>query len=434
MNTMLATSPVDVQEHLLLTTVRIAQVAKNFEVGMLAGDHEHQTEAMYWNAYYQLTILFGFSGQGPAKIAAESKLCRLGLEMDAAWQACNVADRSELAALPWVNDGEPAEIGVWEKETDDASEHGKAIVRAPLRQHVPPELGYIADDWRASLAATGDDTFDCGRKYCEEYLLPESKRVLPILQAGLEKVTRDMGTGQVFVPPLKTTRRMDEKCGNIAGSEADHMFTEFPRQACNVDVARVMLELSEPQEVIHAHHMISEQMTVVRVKNRFSPDNPLYGYRDMLLNVEIDGVFAECQIGITPLIVVRRKMHKWYGLVRSNGFRSYVSLAKPFAPKGDFQLPAALTPDLLLTPPLHSPTPPLCTAEVGAALAEKAHRAMAAFEAELEKERQRQSSSRDLFAIDTGRSRRCSSSAATAADWSCDMCNGSNGPHKRICG
>ena len=61
----------------------------------------------------------------------------------------------------------------------------------------------------------------------------------------------------------------------------------------------------------------------------FSPENPQYGYRDMLLNLKIGGVYCEVQIGLAPLVAVRRKMHKFYGIVRSTGADPLISMAKP---------------------------------------------------------------------------------------------------------
>ena len=49
----------------------------------------------------------------------------------------------------------------------------------------------------------------------------------------------------------------------------------------------------------------------------------------MLLNLKLDGVYCEVQIGLAPLVEIRRKMHKFYNVVRSGGHRALISAAKP---------------------------------------------------------------------------------------------------------
>ena len=136
----------------------------------------------------------------------------------------------------------------------------------------------------------------------------------------------------VYVPPLKTMQRMDEKAGvGLAlglDAEADHALHEYPRQASNVDVARIMLILPSPSHVIEALALFKSQTNVVRVKNRFSAPTPA-GLRDLLLNLCIDGVYCEVQVGITTLVAVRRKMHSYYGICRSIGMKPLKAMAKP---------------------------------------------------------------------------------------------------------
>ena len=49
----------------------------------------------------------------------------------------------------------------------------------------------------------------------------------------------------------------------------------------------------------------------------------------MLLNLDIDGVYCEVQIGLATLVAVRRRMHRFYGVVRSIGYQAMKALAKP---------------------------------------------------------------------------------------------------------
>jgi hypothetical protein len=239
--------------------------------------------------------------------------------MNTAWLACPEEDRKNISSIPWENDLEPEKVGVWgengtqgQMDTDD-----KPILRPTLRQRVPPELGYKPHNFN-----------DDGNDYVKSFLLPESKRARVLLVAKIDALADELGGCKVIVPPLKTMRRMDEKAANVWGAEADHLLHELPCQASNVDVARVMLVIPTPALLIQAKRRLHELFTVLRVKNRFSPDDPLYGYRDMLINVDISGIIVEVQLGLAALVAVRSKMHKFYGVIRSTGFRAFVRTAK----------------------------------------------------------------------------------------------------------
>jgi hypothetical protein len=312
-------TPVAVQRFVVLTTVRLAQVAKAFEAGEEASEAACDAAiiARCQNADLQLLFLHGAKGDGAAKIAATAECERLGGEMDTAWFAFPEAEREALRSLPWENDPEPVEVGLWEKGYPKRQLETDPILRPHLRQDVPAELGYAPDNYGATMDNTGDA--NDGQKYVTGHLLPAARRVLPQLEAAVNMVARALGANPkecVFVPPLKTKVRMEEKAGvGVAGftgvgEHADHFYHEYPRQASNVDVARVMLVVQSPTEAIQAHATFKEKSEVVRVKNRFAPEAPLYGYRDMLMNLKIDGVYCEVQVGLAPLVAVRRKMHK----------------------------------------------------------------------------------------------------------------------------
>ena len=256
--------------------------------------------------------------------------------MDSAWTAFPLSEREHLRALPWENDPEPAELGTWVR--GQMAQNGKPVLRPALRQCAPDT--YVGDSVRKTSRATGGDWH--GAAFVRDFLLPASARVLPLLVAAVRRVADETAADparDVFVPLLKTALRMDEKAGTgfLAGTpaaaEADHYLHEYPRQASNVDVARVMLVLPTPMAVVHALRLFKEKCEVARVKNRFSPAAPLYGYRDMLLNLKIDGVYCEVQLGLAPLVAVRKRMHKYYGIVRSVGMSPLVSMAKPLTSK-----------------------------------------------------------------------------------------------------
>ena len=322
------------QQHVVRVTVRLAQLVKAFEAGKDGMSKAAGAVVKRQSALIQLRYLHGREGEGPAKHCATAECARLGDEMDEAWFAFVEEERRALMAEPWENDPEPAVVGTWTFETGDTEQWDKPVLRPQLRQYVPPELGYVAGNVEASEEATGELS-ELGSRYVEEHLLPEARRVLPLLEAAVRRVAVALGpASDVRVPPLKTLLRMSEKAGVGAAAfagEADHLLNEYPRQASNVDVARVMLVVPTPPQVQQALALFKQQCEVARVKNRFSPEAPLYGYRDMLLNLKIDGVYCEVQLGLAPLVAVRRKMHKFYGVVRSIGMKPLISMAKPLS-------------------------------------------------------------------------------------------------------
>ena len=369
-----AAAPPALQAHVVATAVRAAQVWRAFE-GFSGGGQgcfeEHGSgAAQQWPdvrtaralaAAQLLATLHGRQGQGPAKVAATAQCATLGAAMDAAWFAFPAAEREALRALPWEGDGEPQQVGVWAR--GDGGQNGKPIMRPRLRQRGVP-AAFVPDDRAASGEATGGD-FN-GERYVAETLLPAARRVLPRLEEAARAVVARLCAGataaqrgespstaaaagastddhragdqaappSLFVPPLKTALRMAEKAGEGMagiGKDPDHQLHEYPRQASNVDVARVMLVVATPAQAVRALALFKETCSVVRVKNRFSPEAPLFGYRDMLLNLHIEGVYCEVQIGLTALVAVRRRMHSFYGVVRSIGYRAMVALAKPLS-------------------------------------------------------------------------------------------------------
>ena len=363
--------PAASQRDLVRATARLAQVARAADpdvvmnVATTGAAAAAGVTAEHWRAYHgaelQLLALHGTKGEGAARRAAAAECERLGAEMDAAWRALPLPGRRSLMALPWENDPPPAAVGTWTRGT--SRQNGEAILRPALRQVVPPELGYEAASFRACFAVDAGedkgDSGDLGQAFVERSLLPAARRVLPLLEAAARRVAAQLREGQeedeeegvegreegsgaaaaaqggrceVRVPPLKTKARMDEKAGfgeARHGADPDHLLHEYPRQASNVDVARVMLVVATPAQAVRALALFKETCEVARVKNRFSPEAPLYGYRDILLNLRIDGVYCEVQIGLAPLVAVRRKMHKFYGIVRSTGTKPLISLAKP---------------------------------------------------------------------------------------------------------
>ena len=59
--------------------------------------------------------------------------------------------------------------------------------------------------------------------------------------------------------------------------------------------------------------------TVVRVKDRLS-EPASGGYRDVMLNVEMDGHVCELQLHLKALIAIKSQAHRIYGILRSVGW------------------------------------------------------------------------------------------------------------------
>jgi hypothetical protein len=175
----------------------------------------------------------------------------------------------------------------------------------------------------------------------------------------------------------------------MAGDDPDHRAHEYPKQASNVDVARILLELPTPAQVVRAIQLLHKEHRVRRVKNRFSPEHPLYGYRDILVNLDIDGIIVEAQLGLGPLVELRAKMHHFYNIVRAIGFRPYLSVSK--IPRSE---------------------------QVGYWVANQMRKERKKFDDEMAKERELERSNQN----------------DSEEHWNCDMCNGKNSAHKRICG
>jgi hypothetical protein len=325
--------PPELERHIVALALRLAQVAHACAAGSWAGLGwaPQRMVARHQAAFYLLWVLHGFKSEGAARAAAVAECGRLGAEMDAAWRGFPEAEREALRALPWENDGEPAQAGTWRKRHGAAGQEGQPILRPPLRQAVDPALGYVPDSFARTREKTGDDKL--GAAYVRGTLLPAAERALPLLEAAARAIAGQLGGGAVVrTPPLKTQRRMDEKAGvGFRQAHADHFLHEYPRQASNVDVARVMLVVPTPALAVRAHALFKSRCEVLRVKNRFSPDAPQYGYRDMLLNLRLEegGMIVEAQIAVASLVVVRRKMHRYYGIVRSIGMEPLITMAKP---------------------------------------------------------------------------------------------------------
>jgi hypothetical protein len=132
-----------------------------------------------------------------------------------------------------------------------------------------------------------------------------------VAQAELNDVTRLVSQkvgGEPLIPPsLKGRERTQQKIEADYGGDASRI----------TDLARSSIICDNPQQVYKALGELKELGNVVRVKDRF--ENPVNGYRDMLVNVEMsNGHIVEVQLHLRSVMEVKNGAgHKLYEESRS---------------------------------------------------------------------------------------------------------------------
>jgi hypothetical protein len=127
-----------------------------------------------------------------------------------------------------------------------------------------------------------------------------------VAQAELNDVTRLVSQkvgGEPLIPPsLKGRDRTQQKIEADYGGDASRI----------TDLARSSIICENPQQIYKALGELKGQGNVVRVKDRF--ENPVNGYRDMLVNVEMsNGHIVEVQLHLRSVMEVKNGAgHKLY--------------------------------------------------------------------------------------------------------------------------
>lgn len=154
-------------------------------------------------------------------------------------------------------------------------------------------------------AAKPDQGFDAGGK-----LTPVYARVWEVtwtqFKPTVEDITKRLPGATSSVAPLKGRERAGEKVASDYGGKTESL----------VDIARASVVCQTIEQVVDCFNFASQEFEVVRVKNRFA--NPAGGYRDLNLNVKLDGGYvAELQIHLQAIIDVKNADgHKIYEDVR----------------------------------------------------------------------------------------------------------------------
>eukprot|EP00746_Dinoflagellata_sp_MGD_P024660 gnl/MRDRNA2_/MRDRNA2_157920_c0_seq1.p1 gnl/MRDRNA2_/MRDRNA2_157920_c0~~gnl/MRDRNA2_/MRDRNA2_157920_c0_seq1.p1 ORF type:complete len:841 (+),score=121.90 gnl/MRDRNA2_/MRDRNA2_157920_c0_seq1:381-2525(+) len=129
--------------------------------------------------------------------------------------------------------------------------------------------------------------------------------------------------------PKKTEARGWQKIRN------DYATRRFPQAASLLDVERMMLTFPDPYAlaVFFAFVVQDGSLPVIRVKNRFLSHSAMrqgdisdeLEYRDVMLNVKVEGLIVEIQLALQNLAELKSCMHPFYKLERAQCYEDIVS-------------------------------------------------------------------------------------------------------------
>lgn len=110
-----------------------------------------------------------------------------------------------------------------------------------------------------------------------------------------------------FPPGLKGRARSQEKIDNDYEGDASRL----------LDICRASLMFDNVSDIEKALTQISEQINIVRVKDRFNHPNET-GYKDIMLNLKMqNGYICELQIHLKSLLAVKHVAHELYEELRT---------------------------------------------------------------------------------------------------------------------
>ena len=138
-------------------------------------------------------------------------------------------------------------------------------------------------------------------------LYQQAAEAQPDLNRVTQKVADRFG-GEALIPKtLKTRERAMEKIAADYAGDASRI----------TDLARSSVIFETESEVLQALEMLQNDMNVIRIKNRFQ--NPVNGYRDVLLNILMpNGHIVEMQLHLRSILEVKYKFgDKLYQEIRT---------------------------------------------------------------------------------------------------------------------
>jgi len=137
----------------------------------------------------------------------------------------------------------------------------------------------------------------------------------------------DDGKYEYHAGPPKTYERMVEKTVEYQSEGA-----RFPAAYRICDVLRCSIQCETLNDVADAFNVLNENITIVRVKNRFLIEfdsKETDGYRDMLINVLFSddkgsklSAICEVQLQLKAYLQIKKKQHKYYKIVRAVDYKS----------------------------------------------------------------------------------------------------------------
>ena len=65
------------------------------------------------------------------------------------------------------------------------------------------------------------------------------------------------------------------------------------------------------------YEFLKSKLNIKRVKNRFKAEKVEYGYRDVNIIVDFEGLLCEIQITLREFYAIRKNMHPYYRIIRS---------------------------------------------------------------------------------------------------------------------
>ena len=149
-----------------------------------------------------------------------------------------------------------------------------------------------------SLRQTTDDL---------DELYQQAARVQPDLSLVTQKVANRLG-GEALIPEtLKARERAMEKIAADYAGDASRI----------TDLARSSVIFETESQVLQALEILQDDMNVIRIKNRFQ--NPVNGYRDVLLNILMpNGHIVEMQLHLRSILEIKYKFgDKLYQEIRT---------------------------------------------------------------------------------------------------------------------
>ena len=144
------------------------------------------------------------------------------------------------------------------------------------------------------------DEHDLRRKLDNLYVQCTEKK--PEFDALVARLAQQTGSKPLLVP-LKSNERALEKVINSLGGNVESL----------TDVLRATLVFETTADVIAAHNVLLNQVSVLRERNLYREGVSLSdGYRDAKIDINLNGIPAELQLNTRKILEAKEKAHQLY--------------------------------------------------------------------------------------------------------------------------